>query len=47
MGCQYDQYLVKHKENVKKGYDWLLKNLPELVDGVPNLVCSWPVEIGT
>ncbi|MCM1237572.1 MAG: DUF5662 family protein [Ruminococcus flavefaciens] len=37
MSYQYDQYLVKHKENVKKGYDWLLENLPELVDGVPNL----------
>ncbi len=37
MSYQYDQYLVKHKENVKKSYDWLLDNLPDLVKDVPNL----------
>lgn len=37
MSHQYDQYLAKHKENVKKGYDWLLENLPDLVKDIPNL----------
>lgn len=33
MSYQYDQYLVKHRENVKKGFDWLRENLPDLVEG--------------
>ncbi|MCI9004441.1 MAG: hypothetical protein HFH39_04215 [Lachnospiraceae bacterium] len=37
MSYQYDQYLVRHKENVKRGYDWLLENLPGLVKDIPNL----------
>lgn len=37
MSYQYDQYLAKHKENVKKGHDWLLENLPDLVKDIPNL----------
>lgn len=37
MSYQYDQYLAKHKENVKKGYDWLLENLSDLVKDIPNL----------
>lgn len=37
MSYQYDQYLTKHKENVKKGYDWLLENLPDLARDIPNL----------
>lgn len=30
MSVQYDNYLVQHKANVKKGYYWLKENLPEL-----------------
>lgn len=30
MSKQYDLYLEEHKLNVKKGYYWLLENLPEL-----------------
>lgn len=41
MSYQYDQYLVKHKENVKKGYEWFCTYLPELVIDVPNL--EWQV----
>lgn len=41
MSYQYDQYLVKHKENVKKGYEWFCTYLPELVKDVPNL--EWQV----
>ncbi len=37
MSYQYDQYLTKHKENVKKGYGWLRDNLPKLVENVPDL----------
>lgn len=37
MSYQYEQYLVKHKENVKRGFEWLRDNLPDLVDGIPNL----------
>lgn len=35
MSYQYDQYLTKHKENVKNGFDWIRDNLPELVEDVP------------
>lgn len=41
MSYQYDQYLVKHKENVRKGFKWLQENLPELVRNVPNL--EWQI----
>lgn len=37
MSYQYDQYLVKHKENVRKGFEWLQSKLPELVKDIPNL----------
>ena len=37
MSYQYDKYLANHKKNVKKGYDWLLENLPDLVKNIPNL----------
>lgn len=33
MSTQYDKYLDDHKANVKKGYEWLKKNIPELIDG--------------
>lgn len=33
MGLQYDNYLAQHKTNVKKGYDWLKENLPEILEG--------------
>lgn len=28
MSFQYDQYLDKHRANVKRGYEWLCENLP-------------------
>ena len=37
MSYQYDQYLAKHKENVKNGFEWLQTNLPELIKDVPHL----------
>ena len=34
MSFQYDQYLTQHRSNVKRGFDWIAENLPELlVDG--------------
>lgn len=37
MSYKYDQYLEKHKANVKKGFEWMLENLPELVRDIPDL----------
>lgn len=34
MSRQYDLYLKTHRDNVKKGYDWLATNLPECVDDI-------------
>lgn len=31
MSRQYDLYLEEHKGNVKKGFDWIKENLPELI----------------
>ena len=33
MSYQYDQYLFNHKSNVRKGYYWIVENLPELIKG--------------
>lgn len=30
MSKEYDEYLLRHKNNVRKGYSWLQMNLPEL-----------------
>lgn len=30
MRDEYDQYLESHIDNVKKGFDWLVQNLPDL-----------------
>jgi len=32
MSFQYDQYLDRHRANVKRGFDWLSENLPGVVD---------------
>lgn len=43
MSYQYDQYLIKHKANVKKGFNWLRENTPDLFgndsDGIEWQVC--------
>lgn len=42
MSFQYDQYLTQHRSNVKKGFDWIVENLPELlVDGFDY---GWQIE---
>ena len=33
MSIQYDEYLKQHKGNVKKGFEWIRDNLPELLKG--------------
>lgn len=42
MSYQYDQYLERHRSNVKRGFDWIAKNLPELlIDGFDY---GWQIE---
>lgn len=36
MSREYDLYLEKHKENVRKAFQWLKTNLPELFEGSPS-----------
>lgn len=31
MSYEYDEYLIQHRQNVRRGYDWLSENLPELL----------------
>ena len=31
MSIQYDNYLTNHKNNVYRGYEWISKNLPEIL----------------
>lgn len=31
MSIEYDKYLVKHKEGVKKAYLWIKENIPDIV----------------
>lgn len=31
MSYEYNQYLIQHKTNVNKGFNWLCENLPELL----------------
>lgn len=33
MSVQYDNYLEKHKANVRKAFEWISDNLPELLIG--------------
>lgn len=30
MSAKYDEYIIEHKSNVTKAYDWLCKNIPEI-----------------
>ena len=38
MSYKYDEYIVAHKANVIKGYDWLKGNLPEVFKGTQEFV---------
>lgn len=39
MSREYDLYLDQHKSNVKKGFDWIKNNLPELIPNDIRLDC--------
>lgn len=39
MSREYDLYLEQHKSNVKKGFDWIKNNLPELIPNNIRLDC--------
>lgn len=41
MSREYDLYLDQHKGNVRKGFEWFQKNLPEIVEGIPDL--EWQI----
>lgn len=43
MSAQYDLYLQRHKENVRKGYEWLSTNLPQLFEDKPD--SSWQINM--
>ena len=42
MSFQYDQYLARHRANVKRGFDWLSENLPGLMTNT--LDAGWNTE---
>lgn len=42
MSFQYDQYLERHRSNVKRGFDWLSENLPEILSKATN--AGWNAE---
>lgn len=41
MSREYDNYLEQHKANVRKGFEWFQKNLPEVIKDIPNL--EWQI----
>lgn len=42
MSWQYDLFLRQHKENVKKGFNWICCNLPELTNDIST--AAWQTE---
>lgn len=36
MSVQYDMYLEKHKGNVRKAFEWIRDNLPEVIEHKPD-----------
>lgn len=41
MSYEYDRYLHQHKNNVKRGFEWLQRNLPNILVGQPD--ASWQI----
>lgn len=37
MSIEYDLYLEQHKANVRKGFEWIKENLPELIIAIPDV----------
>lgn len=42
MSFQYDQYLTNHRANVKRGFDWLCENLPDVTNDISD--AAWQIE---
>lgn len=42
MSLQYDQYLANHRANVKRGFDWLCENLPDVTNDISD--AAWQIE---
>ena len=43
MSKEYDLYLKEHKENVVKGFRWIQKCLPALLDGLVDEDLEWQI----
>lgn len=41
MSYEYDRYLQQHRNDVKRGFEWLLTNLPTVLTGLPD--ASWQI----
>ena len=41
MSYEYDRYLQQHRNNVKRGFEWLMTNLPTVLTGQPD--ASWQI----
>ena len=42
MSALYNEYLIEHKSNVIKGFDWLSKNLPDIfINDQIKSRCEW------
>ena len=42
MSALYNEYLIEHKSNVLKGFDWLSKNLPDIfINDQIKSRCEW------
>ncbi|MBQ8293411.1 MAG: hypothetical protein IJX78_06420 [Bacilli bacterium] len=46
MSRQYDEYILEHKMNVYKAYQWLNKNLPDLFDDETTAACEYHCQFG-
>lgn len=43
MGYEYDLYLLEHRENVKKAFEWLKDNLPDLMETENNVDMAYQI----
>ena len=43
MSYQYDLYLAQHKANVKKGFEWLRDNIPEIIKLCDGEFLEWQI----
>lgn len=44
MSCAYDNYILDHKTNIKNGFLWIQKNLPEVLIVNDGLDCEWLID---